>query len=413
MILMILALMSVSGFVPTQIASAATNTVSDASANEAISTAYWQGEYFNNTGLTGVPALRNTTRAIAYNWGLGSPSTRIQRDNFAARWTRRIYFAPGLYRFQTVADDGAQVYIDNQLVLDAWSDGPARATQADLNLSGYRIVRVEYYDRTQFASISFSYSRIGAAQAQTVWRGEYYNNTTLTGAPTLVRNDPQINFNWGIGSPDLTIRADEFSARWTRRLNAPAGNYTINVWVDDGVRVYVDGNLVIDQWQDGPPRGFQASVYMRNQSSIRVEYFDRSGGAQIQVVIVPAGGSGGGPAPTSQPGYPTPAPGGYYPQWRGEYYSNSDLAGSPVLVRNDLTIDFTWGAGSPDARIPSDNFSVRWTGIPKLNPGFYRINVNVDDGVRVYVNNQIVIDGWADGGLRGLWGQYHRGEQLP
>ena len=37
--------------------------------------------------------------------------------------------------------------------------------------------------------------RIGVPQAQTPWRGEYYNNTTLTGAPTLVRNDAQINFN--------------------------------------------------------------------------------------------------------------------------------------------------------------------------------------------------------------------------
>jgi len=404
-------LLSVAWVMPSQTVSAATNAdpnaVPSGVLNGAVSTAYWQGEYFNNPTLTGAPALLRTTRAIAYKWGLGSPDYRVQSDNFSARWTRRVYFAPGLYRLRTVADDGARVYVDDQLVLDGWSDGPVRTTEVDLSLSGTRVVRVEYYDRTQYASISFSYSRIGAAQAQAPWRGEYYNNTTLTGAPTLVRNDAQINFNWNNGSPDRRIRADEFSARWTRRLSAPQGNYTINVRVDDGVRVYVDGNLVIDQWQDGPPRSFQATVFMRNQSSIRVEYFDRAGGAQIQVVIVPGGGTQ--PAPT-----PLPNGGnGSYPQWRSEYYSNPDLAGSPVLVRNDLTINFTWGAGSPDGRVPSDNFSVRWTGVPKLNPGFYRINLNVDDGARVFVNNQIVIDGWVEGALRGYGANITVGNSFP
>ena len=410
---LILALIGVGWFTPaTAVAAspAASNRAGSGAVSSAASTAYWQGEYFNNPDLAGPPALRRTTRSIAYNWGLGSPSYLIGIDNFSARWTRRVYFNSGLYRFRVSADDGARVYVDDQLVLDAWADGPVRTTEVDLTLSGYRVIRVEYYDRTQYASISFTYTRVGAAQAQTPWRGEYYNNTTLTGAPTVVRSDAQINFNWNEASPDRRIRVDEFSARWTRRLNAPQGYYTINVNVDDGVRVYVDGKLVIDQWQDGAPRNFQATVFMRNQSSIRVEYYDRSGGAQIQVVIVPAGGPG--PQPTPQP-YPTSQPNGYFPQWRAEYFSNPDLAGSPVLVRNDALIDFNWGNGSPDSRVPADNFSVRWTGVPKLYPGFYRVSVNVDDGVRVYLNNQVIIDGWVQGNVRGYSANITVGSTFP
>ncbi|MDH4135837.1 MAG: PA14 domain-containing protein, partial [Anaerolineae bacterium] len=82
------------------------------------------------------------------------------------------------------------------------------------------------------------------------WRGEYYNNSNLSGAPVLVRNDVSVNFDWGAGSPGLGVPADNFSARWSRGLHFPAGNYRFHVRVDDGVRLWIDGNLVIDQWHD-------------------------------------------------------------------------------------------------------------------------------------------------------------------
>lgn len=85
---------------------------------------------------------------------------------------------------------------------------------------------------------------------------------------------------------------------------------------------------------------------------------------------------------------------------RAEYFDNPDLAGKPVLVRLDSGIDFDWGVGSPDPRIPCDNFSVRWTG--KLAPpesGTYEIGLTTDDGVRFWVDGELLIDSWHDRGL--------------
>lgn len=82
--------------------------------------------------------------------------------------------------------------------------------------------------------------------------------------------------------------------------------------------------------------------------------------------------------------------------WQAEYYANRSLRGEPVLRRDDPTIDFRWGHGSPGPEVPADGFSVRWTRTVTLEPGTYRFTVTADDGVRLRVNGQPVIDSWVD-----------------
>lgn len=82
--------------------------------------------------------------------------------------------------------------------------------------------------------------------------------------------------------------------------------------------------------------------------------------------------------------------------WVGEYFNNPDLAGSPTVILLDPAINFDWGAASPvQGLIPPDHFSVRWTRTLLLQPGRYQFTATVDDGVRLWVNNQAVIDQWA------------------
>jgi len=66
----------------------------------------------------------------------------------------------------------------------------------------------------------------------------------------------------------------------------------------------------------------------------------------------------------------------------GCYYSDQNLT-RLGLVRTDSIIMFNWGAGSPDPTIPTDHFSVRWSGIFNLNAGSYTFTVTVDDGFRL------------------------------
>jgi beta-glucosidase len=80
---------------------------------------------------------------------------------------------------------------------------------------------------------------------------------------------------------------------------------------------------------------------------------------------------------------------------KGEYFTNEGLQGTPVLVRTDKHVDFKWQEGSFAENQPTDHFSVRWTGYftPKKS-GDYKFLSSADDGVRLYLDEQRVIDDW-------------------
>jgi beta-glucosidase len=80
---------------------------------------------------------------------------------------------------------------------------------------------------------------------------------------------------------------------------------------------------------------------------------------------------------------------------QGEYFNNEELRGTPALVRTDEHIAFHWGEGSYADNGPVDHFSARWTGyfIPKTEDD-YKFYVSADDGVRLYLNDEQVINDW-------------------
>ncbi|MFM7582042.1 MAG: PA14 domain-containing protein, partial [Caldilinea sp.] len=225
----------------------------------------WQASYWNNRSFVGAPALTRIDAAINFSWGVGSPAPEIAADNFAARWTRTLEVTePGRYRFTLNSDDGSRLFIDDQLLINAWYDhGVSRTFSATLELAaGSHDVRVEYYERRGAATVRLGWAEASAeasaaaplrrpspATDQIVrsgqWRGEYYQNRSLLGAPVLVREEPQVDFDWGMGSPAAgLVGADAFSVRWTNTVNFPKGIYRFRATVDDGVRVFVDDQLV-------------------------------------------------------------------------------------------------------------------------------------------------------------------------
>ena len=81
---------------------------------------------------------------------------------------------------------------------------------------------------------------------------------------------------------------------------------------------------------------------------------------------------------------------------KAEYFNNPDLKGQPVLTRVDKTIDFNWGALSPDPSVAEDNFSVRWTGYFTPNSSeLFEVSLRSDDGARIFIDDEIAIDDWA------------------
>jgi len=218
------------------------------------------------------------------------------------------------------------------------------------------------------------------AAAEATWRGEYFSNAYLLGAPTLVRQDADINFDWGAGAPGPGLPSDNFSVRWTRQVSFPAGAYRFYTRTDDGVRLFVDGRLLIDRWQPMSATTYSGDIQLAaGDHAIRMEYYERSGVASARLWWEPIGVP---PVPEDR--------------WRGEYYPNRSLIGSPRLVRYDSDVRFNWGMGSPDPSIPADNFSVRWTRNLQFQAGRYDFFVKADDGVRLYLDERIIIDEWHD-----------------
>lgn len=223
----------------------------------------------------------------------------------------------------------------------------------------------------------------------TDWRGEYFANTSLTGEPAFVRNDGTINFEWGTGSPGGGLPADQFGARWTRWLYFEEGTYRFTATADDGVRLWIDGQFVLNEWHDGAMTPYTVDLYLTaGNHSLQLEYYENLGDAAVKFSWTHYG------QPTETP-TPTPTPPPSLPQvWLGEYYDNFSLVGLPVLVREDADVSFDWGAGSPGGSLPADNFSARWTQSAWLAAGTYRFTVVADDGVRFWLDGVPLIDQW-------------------
>ena len=115
-------------------------------------------------------------------------------------------------------------------------------------------------------------------------QGDYYSNQLMTfnGTPTLTRIDSTINFDWGAGSPDPKISADRFTARWTGAVKAQFTEpYTFYLTGDDGVRLSVNGQMVINAWQDQGPTEYSATVNLvaGQLYTIQVDFYENGGGA--------------------------------------------------------------------------------------------------------------------------------------
>jgi hypothetical protein len=260
----------------------------------------WIAEYYNNPTLANDPVLARNEGGgfIDRNYDAGvSPAPGIGSENYSTRWTRTLTLTTGTYRFSVTGDDGVRLYIDDLLQIDGWKAQSPTTYNADVNLGpGPHPIRLEYYQAGGPAQARLSWGLLNASCSQVApfdhWKGEYFNNAYLGGSPLFTRDDGisnSLNFNWGGGGPstdcNLTIFPDYFSVKWTRSVNLDAANYLFTVNVDNGVRLYVGGQLIIDQWANLPPRTLTgtASFATAGYREIRLEFFEAMGGANVSL----------------------------------------------------------------------------------------------------------------------------------
>jgi beta-glucosidase len=128
-------------------------------------------------------------------------------------------------------------------------------------------------------------------------RAEFWNNKELEGKPVAEKIDKSVNFSWGFGeSPVMdVVNDDKFSARWTGKLKSPgSGIYEVGVKADNGVKLYIDGNLVINSWTDQAPGQFKTDYYEFEAGKlydIKIEFYENIGTCRVRFGMAPVEGS--------------------------------------------------------------------------------------------------------------------------
>ncbi len=119
-------------------------------------------------------------------------------------------------------------------------------------------------------------------------QADYYNNIKLSGKPALSRIDENIDFRWTLFSPDQSkINYDFYSARWTGKLVAPeSGVFDIGIKGDDGYRLYINNELIIDNWKKQTVRQFTKPFTFKKDTTydIRVEFYETTGNVWFKLI---------------------------------------------------------------------------------------------------------------------------------
>ncbi len=153
----------------------------------------------------------------------------------------------------------------------SWSDGGARVH----NIS------------TPTANTTYTATyRVAAGGTGTGLSATYYNNIDFTGT-TVARADPTVDFNWGSGAPAAGIAADTFSVRWTGQVEAQfTQTYTFYTQSDDGVRLWVNGQQLVNNWTDHSTTENSGTISLTagQRYDIRMEFYENGGAAVARLL---------------------------------------------------------------------------------------------------------------------------------
>ncbi|HVW29132.1 MAG TPA: PA14 domain-containing protein [Polyangiaceae bacterium] len=247
------------------------------------------------------------------------------------------------------------------------------------------------WGNTKYAGAT-SGSRLSGGNGQGL-EGDYFPNKTLTGTATLTEIDQTVGFNWGTGTPDPLLPSGAFSVRWTGKVQPySTETYTFETETEDGVRLWVNGTLLIDKWtnQNDVKNSGTIALNAGVKYDIKMEYYVSSANA-LAYLRWSSPTTAYGVIPETQLYPPPQAPTTH--GLTGYYYNNQFWTPPATVTRVDSTVNFDWGSGSPDPSIGVDYFTVIWQGsVQAAYTETYTFQTATDDGVALWVNGVQLIN---------------------
>jgi hypothetical protein len=219
------------------------------------------------------------------------------------------------------------------------------------------------------------------------WRADYFNDTNFAngGGAYYQSYEPGMYLfhNWGIQSPGGGVRVDYWSARFTKTISFPGGQYHFQATHDDSLRVYIDGQQIIRGDESGE-HGWDGTVTAGNHE-VKAELVEQTGDAHLYLFW-----QGPGFLPYNATCIPS--------QWCGQYWGDNNTSGQPALVQDEGAgvLSYNWVESGPGYQMPTDNWSARYTRNVYFPCGSYHFLVGGDDGIRFWVDGVLQLDKWPD-----------------
>jgi hypothetical protein len=250
----------------------------------------WLVEYYGDDHLgDACSSLYQEGTYVFGNWGSAAPAPGCPSDHFSARFSRTVDFPGGDYTFGLGYGSGARLKVDGETVVDGWGTADQHYETVQLE-AGSHDVSVEYAEDEGDAYLSafwwgpgFDLAR--ESQDNSQWYAEYWGNQALWWDPVVQTNegDGFLDHHWFGLAPQDGLPADHFSTRFERTVYFDAGSWRFVLAADDGVRFWIDGELIVDEWQDQVATFIQEVDLSEGDHELAVEHYENGGWAFVRL----------------------------------------------------------------------------------------------------------------------------------
>ncbi len=366
-------------------------------------TAPWQyngllGTYYNNADFSGT-SVQRVDSTINFDWGSGnSPMSGIDGSSWSARWLGTITAnETGTYTFYTTANDGVQLWVDGELLIDHLNNTGTDSYQATIELTAGQTYsfRLDYQQLSGDANVKLEWSAPGLPRE--VIPASSFQTADQT--PENVVPGEQ----FGIGTQPIVFAESSGNTVGVTELHYDGNPLTVTLAASQGTLTLsgTDGLTITDGGDGSGRMTFTGSLADINAALDGLTYTREAGNAgpaSIEITSTNPWPSGGarsstdtiqiGAVQTSNPGLVA------------TYYSDTWL-GTPVAAQIESTVNLDGSEGnSPAAGVGLTNWSVSWDGLIQApETGDYTFYATTNGGCRLWVNNQLLIDDWGSQGL--------------
>ncbi|HMA54701.1 MAG TPA: glycoside hydrolase family 3 N-terminal domain-containing protein, partial [Acidobacteriota bacterium] len=189
------------------------------------------------------------------------------------------YSGPGLDKVSLI--DAVRARAAGAAVTVRYAEGCGRVVPGGLS-----VIVAEYLKPVSVNASGFL-GAIKGREGEPGLMGEYFANPELQGKPTARRIDPKVDFHWTFLPPAPGLGTDWYSVRWTGSIISPeTGARRIGVEGNDGFRLYLDGQLIVDRWRKESRRVSTAEVRLVKGRSydLKLEFHEPVRGGEVRLV---------------------------------------------------------------------------------------------------------------------------------